>query len=161
MVDQQANFGEYKTFGWHVDTSADGSGKPVSLVDNTIRTAIATEMKRKGYEEAATGSAADLLIDYEAARTETLKNKPFRVGIGVGSYGSGVGGSVSTSSSSVKNVSEGSLVIHAIDSARNAEVWRSRVSRELGKDTVKPEVIQSAVAEVFSDFPARTASTPD
>lgn len=158
MLDSQADFGAYKTFGWHTVPNADGSSEPVTLVDANIRAAIASELQRKGYAEAAAGSDADLLISYEAVRAETVKNNPFRIGIGVGSYGSSGGGSVSAGSSSVKNVIEGSLVIHAIDRARNAEVWRSRVSRELGKGNVKPEVIQSAVAEVFSDFPARSAS---
>ena len=132
----------------------------MSLVDTAIREAIAAEMQRKGYVEAPAGSVADLLIDYKAARTEKVKNNPFRVGIGIGSYGSGGGASIGTSTSGVRNVSEGSLVIHAIDPLRNAEVWRSGVSRELGKGTVKPEVVKSVVAEMFADFPARTNTSP-
>ena len=158
MVDTQVDFGNYRTFGWFTEGSADGLGEPTSLVDTIIREAIATEMQRKGYEQAPEGSSADLLIDYQAARTEKVKSSPFRIGVGIGGYGSSGGASVSTSTSGVRNVSEGSLVIHAIDPSRNAEVWRSRVSRELGKGTVKPEVVQSVVAEVFSDFPARAAA---
>lgn len=158
MIDQQADFGNYKTFTWYTISSAEGANEPMSLVDSSIRAAIATEMQRKGYVEAPASGTADLLIDYEAARTEKVKSNPFRIGVGVGSYGSGVGGSVSTSTPSVKNVSEGSLVIYAIDAARNAEVWRSRVSRELGKGSVNPDVVQSVVAEVLNDFPTRTAT---
>jgi hypothetical protein len=115
-------------------------------------------MLRKGYVEALAGSTADLLLDYQAARTETVKNKPFSVGIGVGSYGSSGGGSISTRTSSVENVTEGSLVISAVDSARNAEVWRSAVSRELGKEPASSDIIQEVVTEVFSDFPAKAGS---
>ena len=75
--------------------------------------------------------------------------------IGVGSYGSSGGGSVGVGSPSVKNVKEGTLVIHAIDPARNAEVWRGSASRELGKGNVEPAVVQSVVADMLSDFPAR------
>jgi hypothetical protein len=156
MLDSQADFGAYRTF--QTETRVNVPGQPTSLVDAKIQAAIATEMQRKGYTVAPAGSTADLLIEYEAASAETVKNNPFRIGIGVGSYGSGGGGCVSTGSPSVKNVIEGSLVIHAIDAARNAEVWRSRVSRELGEGNIDPKVIQSAVAEVFGDFPARTAT---
>lgn len=154
MIDPQADFGAYRTFA--TETRVHVPGQPTSLVDANIQAAIATEMQRRGYMEAPAGSTADLLVEYEAASVETVKSNPFRIGIGVGSYGSGGGGGVSAGSSGVKNVIEGSLVIHVVDQHRNAEVWRSRVSRELGKGNIAPEVIQSAVAEVFSDFPART-----
>ena len=155
MRDPQADFGAFKTFAWNADTSANKSDQPVSIVDGYIRTAITTELTRKGYVEAATGTTPDLRIEYEAVSAEKIKNNPFRVGIGVGSYGSSGGGSVGVGSPSVKNVKEGTLVIHAIDPARNAEVWRGSASRELGKGNVEPAVVQSVVAEMLSDFPAR------
>ena len=158
MVDSQADFSSYETFGLITDSGPSGSGAPVSLVDSNIRAAITAEMQRKGYVEVPEGAAPDLLIDYEAARVEKVKSRPLRIGIGVGSYGSGGGGSISTSTSGVRNVSEGSLVIHAVDPARNSEVWRSRISRELGKNGATAEVVQSVVAEVFNDFPARSAT---
>ena len=156
MRDPQADFNAFKTFAWNADTSASQSDQPISVVDGYIRTAIATELTRKGYVEAAAGTTPDLRIEYEAASAEKLKNNPFRVGIGVGSYGSNAGGSVGVGSPSVKNVKEGTLVIHAIDPARNAEVWRGSASRELGKGNVEPAVVQSVVADMLSDFPARS-----
>jgi hypothetical protein len=157
MRDPAANFGAYTTFGWveTARTDASGQAQPMSLVENNIRTAIASELKKKGYEEAAVGATPDMLIDYEAARAEKTKNNPIRIGVGVGSWGGNTGGSVGVSSSGVKNVTEGSLVIHAVDPARKAEVWQGRVARELGKGGAEPAVVNSAVAEVFRDFPAR------
>ncbi len=157
MRDPAANFGAYKTFGWDDAARTDASGQvqPLSLVENNIRTAIASELKKRGYEEAAAGTTPDLRIDYEAARAETVKNNPIRIGVGVGSWGGNSGGSVGVSSSGVKNVTEGTLVIHAIDPVRKAEVWQGRVARELGKGGAEPAVVNSAVAEVFRDFPAR------
>ena len=155
MRDPQADFSAFKTFALNADTNDGKSDQPVSLVDGYIRTAITTELTRKGYVEAATGTTPDLRIEYEAVSAEKIKNNPFRVGIGVGSYGSSGGGSVGVGSPSVKNVKEGTLVIHAIDPARNAEVWRGSASRELGKGNVEPAVVQSVVADMLSDFPAR------
>ena len=153
MIDEQANFASYETFGWLEYEGAE----PLSIVDTRIRAAITAEMLRKGYVEALAGATADLLLDYQAARAEKVKSKPFSIGIGVGSYGSSGGGSISTRTSSVENVIEGSLVINAVDSARNAEVWRSAVSRELGNEPADSDIIQEVVTEVFGDFPSRTA----
>ena len=157
MRDPEANFSAFKTFGWDDSARTDASGqkKPLPLVESNIRAAIAAELTGKGYEPAAEGKTPDLLIAYEASRAETVKNNPFRVGVGVGSWGGSGGGSVGVSSSGVKNVSEGRLVIHAVDLARKAEVWQGQVQRELGKGGAEPAVVQAAVAEVFQDFPAR------
>lgn len=155
MRDPQADFKAYRTFGWDEAPSTDGSGQPLSLLDSNIRAAIVTELKSKGYEETAAGTTPDLLIDYETAKAETIKSNPVRIGIGVGSWGSSGGGGVSVGSPSAKNVWEGTLVVHAIDPARKAEVWQGRVTRQVGKGNVEPAVVQSAVAEVFRDFPAR------
>jgi hypothetical protein len=156
MLDPAANFGNYRTFALQ-EGGGGASGQPVSIVDGYIRGAIANEMKRKGYAEAAAGEKADLRVEYEAAKAEKLKNNPFRIGVGVGGYGSNVGGSVGVGSPSVKNVTEGSLVIHVVDTARNAESWRSGVTREIGKGNIRREAVDAAVAEAFEDFPPRTA----
>jgi hypothetical protein len=156
MLDPQANFGAYKTFSLNTGAGA-ASAQPTSIVEGHIRTAIATEMRRKGYEEAAAGATPDLRIEYEAAKAEKVKNNPFRIGVGVGSYGSSGGGSVGVGSPSVKSVTEGSLVIHVIDATRNAEAWRSGISRELGKGNIDPATVNAAVADAMRDLPARTA----
>jgi len=156
MRDPQADFSSYETFALKGGPTADTSGKPVSIVEGYIRTAITTELKRKGYVEAAAGMEPDLRIEYEAASEEKLKNNPFRIGVGVGGYGSNVGGGVGVGSPSVRNVTEGTLLIHVIDPARKAEVWQGRASRELGKGNIEQADVQAAVAELLQDFPARS-----
>jgi hypothetical protein len=157
LREAQADFGSYKTFGWHRPAGGEGSGQPTSIVDGYIRTAIRDELTRKGYVEAAPGMPADITVDYEAASAETLKEKPFRIGVGVGSYGSSGGGSVGVGSSSTKKVREGSLVVHVIDPTRETEIWRGSIERELDKGGVQPAQVKAAVTELLQDFPARSA----
>jgi hypothetical protein len=68
-----------------------------------------------------------------------------------------MGGSVNVGSPSVKNYKEGSLVIHAIDAARNAEVWQGSVSGQMTNGSLEPAAINQAVAKAMKDFPARPA----
>ena len=158
LREAQADFSTYRTFGWHAAAAGnEGGGKPASIVDGYVKTAIANELKAKGYVEAPEGTAPDLTVDWETASAKKLKNNPVRIGIGVGSYGSSGGGSVGVGSSSVKEVKEGSLVVHVIDPARETEVWRGSIERELGKEGVQPEVVQGAVSELMREFPARAA----
>jgi hypothetical protein len=159
MRDPQANFGAFKTFGWAADPNTQGTSQPVSIVDSTIRAAITDELKRKGYEEAAAGTNPDFVLNYETGKAEKLKSSPFRIGVGVGGVGSSGAAGVGASSSGVKNVIEGSLILRAVDPTRNAEVWNGSVSRELGKGSVDQGLVNSAVADLLHDFPAR-ASPP-
>jgi hypothetical protein len=53
--------------------------------------------------------------------------------------------------------SEGTLVIHAIDADRNAEVWQGRVSGRISNGSLEPAAIATAVSTAMRDFPARGA----
>jgi hypothetical protein len=154
MRDPQADFSAFKTFGWAAEQSPQATGQPLSIVDSTIRSAITAELQRKGYEEAAAGANPDLVLNYETGKAEKLKSSPIRIGVGVGSYGSSGGAGVGASSSGVKNVIEGALILRVVDPKRNAEVWNGSVSRELGKGSVDPGLVNGAVADLLHDFPA-------
>src|SRR5262245_16414917 len=157
MRDPEAEFNAFRTFGWYRDTSSTAPDQPLSVLDTNIRAALKAELIRKGYQEAPAGTSPDLLVDYETARAETIKSNPVRIGIGVGSWGGSGGGGVGVSSSGARNVSEGTLVVHVVDPKRKAEVFQARASRELGKGTADPAIVQSAVADALRDFPARPA----
>jgi hypothetical protein len=155
MRDPQANFAAYQTFGWNAGVAPASDDAPLKLLDSNIRAAIANELKKRGYGEAPAGVTPDLRIAYETASADKLENNPVRVGVGVGSWGGNVGGSVNVGSPSVRNYKEGTLVVHAIDTARNAEVWQGRVSKKITKGSVEPAAIAQAVASAMEDFPAR------
>jgi hypothetical protein len=154
MRDPQANFSSYRTYGFEGETSIDGTDEPLKLLDANIRSAIASELRRRGYVEAAADATPDLRIVYETASADKLENNPVRVGVGVGSWGGSVGGSVNVASPSVRNYREGTLVVHAIDTARNAEVWQGRVSKKITKGSLEPAAIATAVSAAMADFPA-------
>lgn len=155
MRDPAANFAAFRTFGWAPAPAAAGHDEPLALLDKNIRAAIASEMKRKGYEESQENP--DLKISFETAKAEKVENNPVRIGIGVGGYGGNVGGSVGVGSPSLRSFTEGTLVIHAIETAKNAEVWQGSIAGKVTKGSVEPAAIQYAVSTAMRDFPARTA----
>jgi hypothetical protein len=155
MRDSTADFASYRSYGW---TPAGGIGdadSPLLLLDKNIREAIAAEMTRRGYLEDQ--ASPDLRISYETASAEKVENNPVRVGVGVGSWGGNIGGSVNVGSPSVRNYREGTLVIHVIDAGRNAEVWQGSISGRMTKGSTEPAAIATAVSTAMRDFPARTA----
>ena len=48
-------------------------------------------------------------------------------------------------------------MIHAVDAARNAEVWQGQVSSKLTKGSTEKSAIYTAVGKAMKDFPNRPA----
>jgi hypothetical protein len=155
MRDPDADFAAYRTYGWAPAGGVSDADAPLQLLDRNIREAIAEQMKRRGYVESQ--QSPDLRIAYETASADKVENSPVRVGVGVGSWGGNFGGSVNVGSPSVRNYREGTLVIHAIDADRNAEVWQGRVSGRISNGSLEPAAIATAVSTAMRDFPAHDA----
>ena len=156
MRDPSADFSSFATFGWAPNPGADGADQPLRLLDQNIRAAIAGEMQRRGYSQ--DDASPDLRIAYETASATKIEDSPVRVGVGMGSWGGSFGSSVNVSSASLRNYQEGTLVIHAIDVARNAEVWQGSISGRISKGSTEPAAVTAAVQAAMRDFPARHSS---
>lgn len=154
--DPNANWSGYASFSWGPGPAADGNEQPLSMFDQNIRRAIAAEMQRRGYVESATNP--DLRITYQTASKDVVESNPVRIGVGLGSWGGNFGGSINVGSPSLRNYREGTLLIHAIDTARNAEVWQGRISNRLAKGSTESELVASSVSAAMRDFPARSAA---
>lgn len=153
MRDPAADFSAYRTWGWGPAAGLSGADEPLRLLDRNIRDSIATELRRRGYSESQDG--ADLLIYYETASADKVETNPVQVGVGIGSWGGNFGGSVNMSSPSLRNYREGRLVVHAVDTSRNAEVWQGSISSRISKSGIDAAAVQQAVSAALRDFPAR------
>ena len=153
--DPAVNFAAYRTFALPATPGVGGTDPPLQLLDRNIRTAIAEQMRRKGYTE--TTGQPDLRMIYETTSADRVESNPVRVGVGVGSWSGNVGGSINVGSPSIRNYKEGTLVIHAVDVARNAEVWEGRLSSRIANGGLDPAAVSTTVAEVMRDLPARPA----
>jgi len=155
MAAPDADFTSYRTFSW-VESTGYGQGssvEPLRLLDRNIRAAIAAELGKRGYAESSEGP--DLRFAYESVSYEKTKSNPFRIGIGMGSWGDNVGGSVGVGTPSVESYQEGRLVIRAIDAETNSEVWMGTVTGRQSGSTDAKEVAR-LVAMTLQDFPARS-----
>ncbi len=156
--DPDIDLAAYSTFGWQSVPGIDGSNEPLRLLDVNIRKAIHTELTRRGYTEVA--SDPELLIAYDTEARDKLKSSPFRVGIGLGSFGGNVGGSVNVGSPSVQSYQEGQLVIHVVDAAANREVWLGTLTGRVDTTKLDEATVARAVALAMQDFPSRSGSLP-
>jgi hypothetical protein len=154
QIAPDANFAAYRTFGWQ-PPPAGSADEPTRLLDTNIRNAIRTEMTRRGYTEV--DADPQLRVAYETAADERVKSNPFRIGIGLGSFGSNMGGSVNVGSPSVQSYREGRLTIHVLDAAANRELWFGSIAGSIEKGNLDADAVARAVALAMQDLPARAA----
>jgi hypothetical protein len=156
QIAPDANLAAYTTFGWKPADAA-VADEPLRILDVQIRTAIRAEMIARGYVEAE--AEPQLLVTYESVAVDKVKSSPFRIGIGMGSFGSNVGGSVNVGSPAVQSYREGQLVIRILDAAANRELWFGSIAGNADRSKVDAESVARTVALAMQDFPARP-STP-
>jgi hypothetical protein len=154
-----ADFAGYQTFALQPAGAGAASAEvPVSILDATVHDAIRAELLGKGYREV--GTNGDLQIQYETAESlrEVVKESPFRVGVGMGSWGGNVGGGVGASapvgSPSVATSPETRITIRAVDRAANREVWVGTATGGFGQ-SAGAGAVEKAVAGAMKDFPKR------
>jgi len=153
-----ANLAAYSTFGWSHPADEATAEEPLRILDVNIREAIRAEMTGRGYTEDADNPG--LLVHYETAAADKVRSSPVRFGIGMGSFGGNVGGSVNMGTPSVQSYQEGRLVIHVIDAAGKKEVWYGTISGPVDRKKLDAVSVAKVVALAMQDFPARGASPP-
>jgi len=145
-----------ETFTWE-----DRSGPPpVTLLSKQIRDAIRRELEGKGYRESA--ESPDFVVYHETIEREAVEEgRPLRIGIGIGSWGGRVGGSVGTSvdvGGEDRVLQEQRIAVRVLDSGEGGELWVG-TTEALG-ERPEPAAIDRAVAALMAAFPGRGPEAP-
>jgi hypothetical protein len=147
-----ADVAAYSSFGWlpRGDRSEDAT-------DANLRSAIRAQLVEKGYREVEENP--DFRVGFETtAHVKEKASSPFRIGVGMGSWGGNVGGGVSTSvpvgSEGVTSTQETRLTIRAVDPNSNREMWVGTATGDL-QQGLDAGVVEKAVAGTLEHFPAR------
>ena len=153
-----ADVAAYTTFGWlPASGGATAASQPLSLQDANIQSAIRKQLIDKGYSEVRDEPGLLIGFETESVTEETKKESPFRIGVGMGTFGGPVGVGVGTSApvggGSVVATRETRLTIRAVDPKDNREVWVGTTGDiQQGLDAV---VVEKTVAGTMKEFPAR------
>jgi Domain of unknown function (DUF4136) len=153
--DKTATFSQYKTYAHKDGTKV---GQP--LIDDRITAAIDAALAAKGFTKAE--SSPDVFVVYHVAFDKEKDISTFSSGYGggYGAYGWGYGGgwAGSTSTTQVRDILIGTLVIDMADAKKNAVVWRGMGVKEIDT-TAKPEKrdksVTTAVNKIFKNYPPK------
>jgi hypothetical protein len=153
--DKTADFSAFKTYA-----HKDGTKVGQQLIDERIVAAIDAELAAKGLTKSETNP--DVFVVYHVAFDQEKDISTFSTGYGggYGPYGWGWGGGWGggTTSTQVRNILVGTLVIDLADAKQGKVAWRGMGVKEV-KTQVSPEKrdksIRDAVKKILKNYPPK------
>ena len=150
-----SNFAGFKTY-------VQKPGTPVGqeLIDNRIAAAIDSELALKGFTKSE--SNPDVVVVYHVAfdKEKDISTYSSGYGGGYGPYGYGWGGGWGggMTSTQVRNILIGTLVIDIADAKAKEMAWRGMATKEIdpqAKPDKRDKNINNAVKKVFKNYPPK------
>lgn len=153
---KSANFAGFKTYAMK-----DGTKVGQQLIDDRIASAIEAAMAAKGFTKAA--SNPDVFVVYHVAFDKEKDISTYSSGYagGYGPYGWGWGGGMGTTTTQVRDILIGTLVIDMADAKANQLVWRGMGVKEVdtqAKPDKRDKSITNAVNKIFKNYPPKVKS---
>ena len=153
--DKTMDFTTFKTYALKDGTKV---GQP--LIDDRIVNAIEAELAAKGLTKS--DASPDVFVVYHMAfdKQKDISTYSSGYGGGYGAYGWGYGGGWAggTTTTQVRDILIGTLVIDMADAKKNQVAWRGMGVKEV-KTEAKPEKrdksINDAVKKIFKNYPPK------
>jgi hypothetical protein len=155
--DKTASFATFKTYA-----HKDGTKVGRQLIDERIVAAIDTQMAAKGFTKVEANP--DVFVVYHVAFDKQKDISTFSSGYGGGygpygwGWGGGWGGGMSTSTTQVRDILIGTLVVDLADAKKSQLAWRGMATKEV-KTQASPEKrdksIGEAMKKIFKNYPPK------
>ena len=153
--DKSAPFASFKTYA-----HKDGTKVGQELIDNRIVSAIETELAAKGFTKS---ESPDVFVVYHIAfdKQKDISTYSSGYGGGYGAYGWGWGGGWGGSSmttTQVRDILMGTLVIDLADAKKGQLAWRGMGVKEVdtqAKPEKRDKSINNAVKKIFKNYPPK------
>jgi Domain of unknown function (DUF4136) len=153
---KSANFSAFKTFA-----QKDGTKVGQQLIDDRIVAAIDTELAAKGLTKSE--ASPDVYVVYHIAfdKQKDISTYSSGYGGGYGAYGWGWGGggwAGGTSTTQVRDILIGTLVIDIADAKGNQLAWRGMGVKEVNTQAnpeKRDKSIREAVKKIFKNYPPK------
>ena len=168
--DNDADFGAFKTYAWITDEPLTQSNSAApSLVnplnEDRVRASVDSELERKGYLKVPR-SEADFVVAFTLGARDRVRIRNYYDDFGYRYYGfypgfrrfgPGYGGFGTRTS--VRTITEGTLVVDIFDNRLKEAVWHGAATKRLSRDSNGQELIGEAVATLLGQFPDRDSMT--
>jgi hypothetical protein len=157
--EKTANFAAFKTYA-----HKEGTKVGQQLIDDRIVTAIDTELAAKGLTKVE--SNPDVFVVYHMAfdKEKDISTYSSGYGGGYGAYGWGWGGGWAggTTTTQVRDILVGTLVIDLADAKKGQLAWRGVGVKEVNTQAnpeKRDKSINNAVKKIFKNYPPKRKET--
>ena len=141
--DKAANFAPLKTYSWR-----EGTPLPNPLMSQRVVAAVDAQLKAKGLTRVDTGG--DVSVTYHAAADKQMDVQSFSSG---GHYSCWGGCSTSTT---VTNVTVGTLIVDLVDAKQDKMLWRGSATDTVSDNPAENEKkVNDGVKKMFENFPPK------
>ena len=153
---KSSNFASFKTYAMK-----DGTKVGQQLIDDRIVSAIEAALAAKGFTKS--DSNPDVYVVYHVAfdKEKDISTYSSGYGGGYGAYGWGWGGGMGTTTTQVRDIVVGTLVIDMADAKANQIAWRGMGVKEIdtqAKPEKRDKSITNAVNKIFKNYPPKVKS---
>jgi hypothetical protein len=151
--DKSANFASFKTYAHKEGTPV---GQP--LIDERIVSAIDAQLTAKGLTKVE--SNPDVVVVYHIAFDKQKDISTFSSGYGggYGPYGYGWGGGMSSTTTQVRDILVGTLVVDIADAKAGKLAWRGMGVKEVNTQAnpeKRDKSINNALKKIFKNYPPK------
>ena len=155
--DPDADFANFRTFNFMQPLATD-RGDTRTIMSTHLIAAATSEMETLGFQRA--DNDPDLLVNFfvstqERLQTRTTPNVRASTHHRSRRYGTWRGYSMSASTTTITQTTEGTIAVDVVEVARNQLVWEGAASGRVTDSTRQnlEETVNSAVADIFAKFP--------
>lgn len=167
--DPNVDFANYQTFV--VMDEATGGAQISQFISQRIKISITNTLTAKGLRQVNSVDAADAAVGWQVTTEQRSSFSTVSTGWGGygwggygGWYGRGMGGGMTTSTTTEQRYTVGALVIAVFDVEREEMIFTAEGSKELAGDNPSPEEsqqrIDDAVQKILENFPPSSGSQP-
>jgi len=150
-TDPAADFAKYHSYGF-VEHLGTDRGDYSTIVSRALRAAVAVEMDKRGYRQAAN---PDLLVNFQANIQHTQQLTPDLMAAGSMRFPYRFDGGFYGCLESARDVNEGTLNVDVVDRARMQSVWEGvALGHPTDAQMRQPEVsLPPMIASIFAKYP--------
>jgi hypothetical protein len=150
---KSSNFASFKTYAMK-----DGTKVGQQLIDDRITAAIDAAMAAKGFTKS--DNDPDVFVVYHVAFDKEKDISTYSSGYagGYGAYGWGYGAGMGSTTTQVRDILVGTMVIDMADAKNKQLVWRGMGVKEVdtqAKPEKRDKSITNAVNKIFKNYPPK------